>query len=184
MKRLILLSIFTLIFSLVSLENCLASNLIDNKYVEINLASDVEYLEIISISDCFKTYIYFLNKAKLGNEEDGLAFLTRSFSEEIALNILDYYTCTNIDNRLAIKPQEGIPLFTKSDIPRTSFFKEEERITLKIDYYNCFELNDHYIYYITAYKDKGRYIINDLNWQKVSPQVLHPCWELDADLHR
>ncbi|HZJ84930.1 MAG TPA: hypothetical protein VFD02_05185 [Syntrophomonadaceae bacterium] len=145
------------------------ASILSENYTPASQASPEENLIIRNIAESFDTYTHFFIDLNIcgANFEDSLAFLTRSFNEEIAFNLLDYYAYSNNDGKLVAKAQESIPIFTINDIPRTRFCTEGERITLKVDYYDCYEIGDHYLYYITAHAAYGKYIINDLYWEEV-----------------
>lgn len=156
----------------------LAMNISETKtiYTQSSKASDHEYEEILKIIDCFKIYtnyfndIYYLDGYVISNHgenlDDGLIYLREGFSEELAFKILDYCTYWHEGiKKQVIITGEGIPVFTLDDIDECSFYIEENTITLKINYYDCYTLGDHYIYYITAFKVDDQYIINDLKWQ-------------------
>lgn len=143
------------------------------KYIKSSEASVQEYEEIIKILDCFAVYSsYFYDTYSFEghlisrhgeNRDEALQYLQKGFSEEIAFNILDYYTCWNPDiNKQVIITTEGLPVLTIEDIEKCSFYIEDGAVSLKVDYYNCYTLGDHYTYYITAHKVQNRYIINDL----------------------
>lgn len=135
-----------------------------------------EYEEILKVIDCFQVYANFFNDTYSLDEyiisrhgenlDEGMMYLRESFNEELAFNILDHYTYWNEEiKKQVIITREGIPVFTIDDLNECSFYIEDETISLKVNYYNCYTLGDHYVYYITAYKVKDQYIINDLRWQ-------------------
>ncbi len=143
--------------------------MLSENYIPASLASPEENLAISNIAECFDTYAHFLAylSSSGANFDNSLTLLTRSFNEEIAFNLLDYYAYLNNDGDLVAKAQGGLPIFTINDIPRTRFSTKGERISLKVDYYDCYEIGDHYLYYITAHAAYGKYIINDLHWEEV-----------------
>lgn len=145
-------------------------------YTKSSQASVHEYEEILKIVECFTVYTNFFSDtyyfdghmvSRHGeNPDDALLYLQEGFSEEVAFDILNYCTYWNQDiGKQVIIPREGIPVFTIDDIKECSFFIEDNAICLKVNYYNCYTLGDHYVYYISAHKVNEHYIINDLRWE-------------------
>ncbi|HZK43813.1 MAG TPA: hypothetical protein VFC73_05925 [Syntrophomonadaceae bacterium] len=171
-----------LVISLVFFFNCnlaYSSDLPISKIVftPSSEATALEYENIVKVTECFDVYtaffedIYFIDDKiiSLHNESanNALVFLQKGFNEEIAFNILDYYTHWDEDiNKLTIVPKEGIPVFTEKDIENCSFYYNDESLTLKINYFDPYGLNIDFTYYVTAYKVDDKYIINDLHWRE------------------
>ncbi len=179
MKKITLIFLITLILCFINGEAVFSKGLAGTYYIPASLASEEEYLDILQVALSFNVYTEFFKETTIIDGEllsanansisDGLAFLSKGFSEDLAFNIINYHTYQNDSAQLAIIAKEAIPIFTTANLPYTNFCHEKDRITLKVNYYDCYSLGDSYLYYITAYKDENRYIINDLQWEKVNP---------------
>lgn len=147
-------------------------------YINIADATTQEYMQIYAIVNCFKVYTDYFDSSYTLNDknislyaevkDEALLYLRQGFNEEVARRIIDYYTTWDSNlNRQIILCQEGIPVFTLNDINRCVFNIENDRITLQVNYFDSYELGDEHIYYITAHKGEGQWLINDLQWIKL-----------------
>ncbi len=172
-----LLTLITILFCLVGSAEAYPSTLayIETEYIPADQATVAEYEEILNIVECFNIYTSFFTdtynlEGKLvsrhGEEmENGFTYLQEAFSEELSFRILDYFTYWDdkLEKQIIIC-QEGIPVFTEDDLKNCSFYAEDDRLTLKVVYDNCYVSGDSYIYYITAHHGEGKLLINDLQW--------------------
>ncbi|MGR6836612.1 hypothetical protein [Syntrophomonas erecta] len=95
-------------------------------------------------------------------------FLSQGFEDTLAAAIVSTYTEWIAPlQKLAILPCEGIPVLTEADFKDLLISQPApDRICFRKDYYNCYQVNDHYIFLVYCRLNHDTYIIESLTLQE------------------
>lgn len=101
--------------------------------------------------------------------ENAVAYLRIGFTEELAVGIVETYSYWDpVQGKLAIIPQESIPIISKNDINLLTFIRiSENTFIFQRYYYNCYVTAYDDIYQITVQNTDGTWKITHLSLQSV-----------------
>lgn len=99
-----------------------------------------------------------------------VAYLSEGFSLPLAQCIVDYYLQWLPEHEcIAIIPTESIPIITAADKAHLKMHRlSPEVVVLERIYTNCYEMGDKYLYKITACLKESRWIVIDLQFDRLT----------------
>jgi len=117
--------------------------------------------------------IYSVNQYRVSIHADdpiaACAYLSGGFDTTLAQTITDYYLQWIPElNKMNVIPTDSIPVITDSDKPFVNMKRlTPDTVVLERIYNNCYEMEDQYLYRITAQKRGIRWIVIDIQLEPV-----------------
>lgn len=116
--------------------------------------------------------VYYLNEYNVTEHaadiNSAIEYLSQGFSPDLASNIAHQYLkwIPEIE-QLSVIPTDSIPLIAENDRHYIKLeWLDEDHVILERSYMDCYEIGDHYIYYITCVNKGKRWIIVDLKLEQ------------------
>lgn len=103
------------------------------------------------------------------NTDEAIAYLADGFDITLAQNIVNYYLLWLPEqDKMAIIPTESIPIITGADQPHLRLQQiSPYEVLMERTYTNCYEVDDIYLYKIHMRQKGERWIVTDLQFDKM-----------------
>jgi len=151
----------------------LASSAVAPTQTDISVTDDFNHIfkDVISDYALYESLmldVYSIDQCRVSIHADdpisACAYLSEGFDPVLAQTITEYYLqwIPELD-KMGVIPTDSIPVITDADKPFVNMKKiTPDKVILERIYTNCYEMEDQYLYRITAQKKGIRWIVVDL----------------------